>query len=198
MPEQRTLASEIGGGTVGTGDGPQKGGFLLFGEIRTWVRDIFFAALTAVLIVVFVVQPVKVEGTSMQPRLSDQERIFVNKFVYHFSEVARGDVVVFWYPKDETKSLIKRIIGLPGETVEIHSGVVLVDGEALVEPYLESSYVDFSSFGPVLVPGGSYFVLGDHRDSSNDSRNWGAVPAEKIFGKAILRYWPISKFGLID
>lgn len=172
--------------------------FTFFGEIRTWVRDIFFAALTAILIVVFVVQPVKVEGTSMQPHLSDQERIFVNKFIYHFSEVARGDIVVFWYPQDVTKSLIKRVIGLPGETVEIQSGVVLVDNEPLKEPYLESTYVDFSSFGPVTVPEGAYFVLGDHRDASNDSRNWGAVPGDKIFGKAILRYWPISKFGLID
>jgi signal peptidase I len=175
-----------------------KRGYAFFGELRTWVRDIFFAALTAILIVVFVVQPVKVEGTSMQPHLSDQERIFVNKFIYHFSDVSRGDIVVFWYPRDETKSLIKRVIGLPGETIEIKSGVVMVDGQPLIEPYLESNYVDFASFGPMEVPEGSYFVLGDHRDSSNDSRNWGAVPGNKIFGKAILRYWPVSKFGLID
>jgi signal peptidase I len=190
--------SEIAEGASVTAHRSEKHDFVLFGEIRTWARDIFFAALTAVLIVVFVVQPVKVEGTSMQPHLSDQERIFVNKFIYHFSEVGRGDIVVFWYPRDETKSLIKRIIGLPGETIEIRSGVVVVNGRPLIEPYLESSFVDFSSFGPVHVPAGSYFVLGDHRDSSNDSRNWGAVPRTKIFGKAILRYWPISKFGLIE
>ncbi len=167
-------------------------------EIRTWIRDIVFAALTAVLIVVFVVQPVKVEGTSMQPHLADQERIFVNKFVYHVAEIGRGDIVVFWYPKDPAKSFIKRVIGLPGETVEIESGRVYVNGSPLDEPYVPGEYADSSYFGPAIVPPGSYFVLGDHRNSSNDSRNWGMVPADNIFGKAVLRYWPISKFGLIE
>lgn len=167
-------------------------------EIRTWIRDIVFAALTAVLIVVFVVQPVKVEGTSMQPHLADQERIFVNKFVYHVSEIGRGDIVVFWYPKDPAKSFIKRVIGLPGETVSIDAGRVYVDGVLLDEPYVPGEYEDASYFGPTVVPSGSYFVLGDHRNSSNDSRNWGMVPANNIFGKAVLRYWPISKFGLIE
>lgn len=198
MPEESTTQNETNEGSSDSAGTPKKQETALFGEIRTWIRDIFFAALTAVLIVVFVIQPVKVEGTSMQPHLSDQERIFVNKFIYHFSEVSRGDIVVFWYPKDETKSLIKRIIGLPGESIEIRSGIVLVNGEPLGEPYLEQSFVDFRSFGPVLVPDKNYFVLGDHRDSSNDSRNWGVVPANKIFGKAILRYWPVSKIGLID
>jgi signal peptidase I len=198
MPEPTASERENSPDRSAQIEAAKKQDFTFFGELRTWVRDIFFAALTAILIVVFVVQPVKVEGTSMQPHLFDQERIFVNKFIYHLSEVARGDIVVFWYPRDETKSLIKRVIGLPGETVEIRSGVVLVDSEPLIEPYLESTYLDFSSFGPIEVPEGAYFVLGDHRDSSNDSRNWGAVPANKIFGKAILRYWPVSKFGLID
>lgn len=167
-------------------------------EIRTWLRDIVFAALTAVLIVVFVVQPVKVEGTSMQPHLADQERIFVNKFVYHVSEIGRGDIVVFWYPKDPAKSFIKRVIGLPGETVIIEEGRVYVNGSPLNEPYVPGEYADASHFGPASVPPDSYFVLGDHRNSSNDSRNWGMVPASNIFGKAVLRYWPISKFGLIE
>jgi signal peptidase I len=167
-------------------------------EIRTWVRDIVFAALTAVLIVVFVVQPVKVEGTSMQPHLSDQERIFVNKFVYRVSEIKRGDIVVFWYPKDPAKSFIKRVIGLPGEKVGIDAGRVYVNETLLAEPYVTSEYIDISHFGPVVVPADNYFVLGDHRSSSNDSRNWGMVPTSSIFGKAVLRYWPISKFGLIE
>lgn len=167
-------------------------------EVRTWVRDIFFAALTAVLIVVFVVQPVKVEGTSMQPRLSDQERIFVNKFVYHFSAIDRGDIIVFWYPKDPSKSFIKRVIGLPGEEVEIRAGVVYINGRALEEPYVPPAYFDYGFLGPETVPPDSYFVLGDHRNSSNDSRNWGTVPTRNIFGKAIFRYWPVSRIGLID
>jgi len=167
-------------------------------EIRTWIRDIVFAALTAVLIVVFVVQPVKVEGTSMQPHLADQERIFVNKFLYHVSEIDRGDIVVFWYPKDPAKSFIKRVVGLPGETLKIDSGRVYVNGSPLDEPYVPGEYADSSYFGPAVVSPGSYFVLGDHRNSSNDSRNWGMVPVQNIFGKAVLRYWPISKFGLIE
>ncbi|UCF38159.1 MAG: signal peptidase I [Acidobacteriota bacterium] len=170
----------------------------LLGELRGWLRDIVFAALTAVLIVVFVVQPVKVEGTSMLPQLEDQERIFVNKFIYHVSEIERGDVVVFWYPKDPAKSFIKRVIGLPGEEIEIRRGVVYVNGRELVEPYVPYEFFDPSSSGPTRVASGSYFVLGDHRNSSNDSRNWGTVPIENIFGQAVFRYWPVTKLGLID
>ena len=192
MPEKSVVESETE--TVGSG----RPYFRLYSEIRTWVRDIFFAALTAVLIVVFIVQPVKVEGTSMLPHLSDQERIFVNKFVYYLSSVERGDIVVFWYPQDDTKSLIKRIIGLPGESVAITNGIVHIDGRPLVEPYLGREYADTSSFGPVVLAEGSYFVLGDHRASSNDSRNWGPVTSGRIFGKAFLRYWPVSKFGLVE
>jgi signal peptidase I len=177
---------------------PEPSGARLFGELRSWIRDIIFAALTAVLIVVFLVQPVKVEGTSMQPHLFDQERIFVNKFAYHISDIERGDIVVFWYPKDLAKSFIKRVIGLPGEEVEIRSGIVYVNGLALDEPYVPGEFFDPSSFLPTVVTPNSYFVLGDHRNSSNDSRNWGMVPAENIFGKAMFRYWPISKFGLIE
>ncbi len=167
-------------------------------ELKSWTRDIFFAALTAILIVVFVVQPVRVEGTSMQPNLADQERIFVNKFVYHLSDIQRSDVVVFWYPKDRSKSFIKRVIGLPGEVVEVRQGVVYVDGEPLSERYLFSEYVDYYSYPPVKVGWGSYYVMGDHRNSSNDSRHWGCVPASSIFGKAIFRYWPVSKMGVVD
>ena len=167
-------------------------------ELKSWTRDIFFAALTAILIVVFVVQPVRVEGTSMQPNLADQERIFVNKFVYYLSDIQRGDVVVFWYPKDRSKSFIKRVIGLPGEVVEVGQGIVYVDGKPLQESYLLSEYVDYYSYPPVKVGWDSYFVMGDHRNSSNDSRHWGCVPASSIFGKAIFRYWPVSKMGVVD
>ncbi|MBI4445374.1 MAG: signal peptidase I [Acidobacteria bacterium] len=167
-------------------------------EVRSWARDIFFAALTAVLIVVFVIQPVKVEGTSMQPRLTHQERIFVNKFVYHYSNIERGDIVVFWYPKDSTKSFIKRVIGLPGEKIEIRKGVVFVNGKQLAEDYILSEHLDHTSYPLTTVPPGHYFVLGDHRNSSNDSRNWGFVPEKNVFGKAIFRYWPVSKLGLLE
>ena len=165
-------------------------------EVRAWARDIFFTALIAILVVIFVVQPVKVEGTSMEPRLEPQDRIFVNKFVYYFSGVARADIVVFWYPKDKTKSFIKRVIGLPGETVEVRSGVVYLNGEKLAEPYLAGEF-DNDSYPLQIVPAEHYFVLGDHRNSSNDSRDWGFVPEQNIFGEAVFRYWPLSKLGLI-
>ncbi len=187
---------ETRGERSGEATPPHSTGF--FTELRGWARDIFFAALTAILIVVFVIQPVKVEGTSMQPHLGDQERIFVNKFVYHFSRIERGDVVVFWYPKQPTKSFIKRVVGLPGEEIELRTGVVYVNGKELEEDYVRPEYFDFHSYGPVLVPDGSYFVMGDHRNSSNDSRHWGCVPERNIFGKAVFRYWPVSKLGLLD
>lgn len=190
-----------GRGKEGSVEEPNQGGrdfWSFVREMQTWARDIFFAALTAIVIVVFVVQPVKVEGTSMQPKLVDQERIFVNKFVYHFSRIERGDIIVFWYPRDPTKSFIKRVVGVPGERVEVRSGVVYINGRRLREPYLLPEYLDHSSYPPDLVPPGHYFVLGDHRNSSNDSRNWGFVPEENIFGKAVFRYWPVSKLGLIN
>lgn len=167
-------------------------------ELKTWFRDLIFALAVAVFIVMFVVQPVKVEGTSMQPRLVDQERIFVNRFIYRFSEIHRGDVVVFWYPRDTAKSFIKRVIGLPGDLVEIRRGQVIVNGERIDEPYLRPEYRDRESFGRVIVPPGHYFVLGDHRNSSNDSRNWGFVPRQLIYGKAIFSYWPVSRIGLVE
>ena len=166
-------------------------------ELRTWARDVFIALGLAVVIIVFLYQPVKVEGTSMSPLLSDQERIFINKFVYRVETIERGDVVVFWYPVDPTKSFIKRVIGLPGEIVEIHQGRVAVNGTALDEPYVPLQFVDRHSFGPARVPPGQYFVLGDHRSSSNDSRVFGFVPSGLIYGKAVFVYWPMERFGTI-
>jgi len=141
---------------------------------------------------------VKVEGTSMAPMISDQERIFINKLVYHFEPIARGDVVVFWYPLDRTKSFIKRVVALPGEMVDIREGHVYVDGRQLTEPYVLPRFLDDGSFGPIRVPLGEYFVMGDHRDSSNDSRVFGPVPERYIYGKAVFAYWPMNHFGSIS
>ena len=167
-------------------------------ELKSWTRDILFAVVTAVLIVLFVVQPVKVEGTSMLPRIVDQERIFVNRFIYHLSDIQRGDIVVFWYPKDPSKSFIKRVIGLPGDIVRIEQGRVFVNNRILGETYLDPRYVDHESYGPERIAPDHFFVLGDHRNSSNDSRNWGLVPRRNIYGKAIFRYWPVSRLGSIE
>ncbi len=176
----------------------RKSDFSLLTELKSWGRDIVFAVATAVFIVLFVIQPVKVEGTSMLPRLVDQERIFVNRFIYRFEDIHRGDIVVFWYPRDTNKSFIKRVVGIPGDFVEIRGGVVFVNGSRIEEPYLKAEFRDHDSFRRTEVPPDHYFVLGDHRNSSNDSRNWGFVPRSLIYGKAIFRYWPVSRLGLVE
>jgi signal peptidase I len=170
----------------------------LRGEIRIWSRDLLIAIGLALVIIVFLYQPVKVEGTSMAPLLSDQERIFINKFVYRFEPIERDDVVVFWYPLDRSKSFIKRVIGLPGETVEIRQGLVYVNGHSLAEPYVPPQYEDVSDFGPIRVPMDNYFVMGDHRISSNDSRVFGPVASRYIYGRAVFAYWPVDHFGSLS
>ena len=171
---------------------------LLRHEIRVWTRDLLIAIGLALVIIVFLYQPVKVEGTSMAPLLSDQERIFINKFVYRFEPIDRGDVVVFWYPLDHSKSFIKRVIALPGETVEIRRGIVNVNGKEIAEPYVPPQYADVSDYGPTKVPANNYFVMGDHRISSNDSRVFGPVPSQFIYGRAVFAYWPVDHFGSLS
>ncbi len=166
-------------------------------ELRSWGRDLVIALTLAIVIIIFFYQPVKVEGTSMTPLISDQERIFINKFVYRFEPIERGDVVVFWYPLDRTKSFIKRVIGLPGDIVEIRSGVVFVNGKSLWEPYVPTEAADLGNLTQLVVPDGEYFVMGDHRTSSNDSRIFGPVPRKFIYGKAVFAYWPVDHFGSI-
>ena len=147
---------------------------------------------------IFLYQPVRIEGNSMAPLLSDHESIFINKIVYHLDPIQRGDVVVFTYPLDGTKSFIKRIVALPRETVEIRQGLVYVNGNWLPEPYVPSQYVDLSDFGPMQVPSDSYFVMGDHRSSSNDSRVFGTVARRLIRGRAVFAYWPMNHFGSLS
>ena len=164
-----------------------------------WARDLILSVLLAIVFILFVYQPVKVEGTSMMPSLVDQERIFINKFVYRFgfSEVNRGDTVVFWPPVDPSKSYIKRVIGVPGDSVELRDGAVVVNGRALPEPYVPEEYRDHVSMSRRVVPADEYFVLGDHRSSSNDSRTWGTVPRRSIYGKAVFVYWPLERLGIV-
>jgi len=166
--------------------------------VRGWLRDLAISVVIAALIIVFLYQPVKVEGTSMMPGLTDQERIFINKLVYKFEDIQRGDVVVFWYPLDASKSYIKRVVGLPGEVVRISSGRVYINDQVLNEPYLISDYLDQQSYPAVLVEPDHYYVLGDHRNSSNDSRTWGTVARRYIYGKAVLVYWPVDKFKVLE
>src|SRR5205085_6143784 len=167
-------------------------------EIRVWTRDLLIAIGLALVIIIFLYQPVKVEGTSMAPLLSDQERIFINKFVYRFEPIHRGDVVVFWYPLDHSKSFIKRVIALPGESVEIRQGLVYVDGQQIKESYVPPQYEDLSDYGPVRVPPSMFFVMGDHCISSNDFRVFGPVPSRFIYGRAVFAYWPVEHFGSLS
>jgi len=169
-----------------------------FLETRYWLRDLILSALLAFIVIVFLYQPVQVEGTSMMPRLENHERIFINKFIYHFRPIARGDVVVFRYPLDTSKSYIKRVIGLPGDEVSIQDGHVLVNGSPLCEPYVPATYLDDQSYPVVHVGPAHYFVLGDHRSSSNDSREWGTVDRQLIYGKAVLVYWPPDQMGWVN
>jgi signal peptidase I len=178
----------------------------LWTEIKSITRDIIFAALMAILIVVFVVQPVKVEGTSMQPRLENDERIFVNKFKYNFEPIQRGDIVVFWFPDEPSKSFIKRVIGLPGETIGMDPlGHITINGVPIDESYLapERNQAARERWRTVrddwkVVKQHYYFVMGDNRDASNDSRSWGLVPEKYIYGKAMFRYWPLQRMGSLN
>ena len=139
----------------------------------------------------------------MLPRLHDGERIFVNKLIYYDEygwapKLDRGDIVVFWFPDDPSKSYIKRVIGLPGDTVEVHEGIVRVNGRDLEEDYLDPRLnVSHRSQAPTYVRPNYYFVMGDNRDNSSDSRIWGLVPKKYIYGKALFRYWPLSAASVI-
>ena len=178
----------------------QDGG--LWSEMRSLLRDIVFAGLIAVLIVVFVVQPVRVEGQSMMPKLHDQDRIFVNKFVYPLREwmgdkepIKRGDIVVLLFPDDPSKSYIKRVVGLPGEEINIEDGKLFINGQQIDEPYLDSEFLSRDSLPtPTRIKDHHYFVMGDNRRNSSDSRYWGLVPERYIYGQAIFRYYPFTPF----
>lgn len=131
------------------------------------------------------------------PSLDDQERIFVNKFVYRIESIERGDIVVFRYPRDPSKSFIKRVIGVAGDHIRIDSGQVYVNGQPLLEDYVPHVYSDERSYNEVVVPANSYFVMGDHRSLSNDSRDFGPVNTRYIYGKAVFGYWPMDKMGML-
>lgn len=188
MPEEAVIRSE---------NGTSERSFIW--STVHWARDLLVSIVIAIIVILFVYQPVKVEGTSMMPALVDQERIFINKFVYRFGveSVERGDLVVFWFPQDQTKSYIKRVIGLPGDAVSVENGTVMINGQPLNESYVPEEYRDHVSMLSRRVPDDQYFVLGDHRVSSNDSRSWGMVPRRYIYGKAVFVYWPLDKIGIL-
>jgi signal peptidase I len=165
--------------------------------ILLWFRDLAVAAVASVLIITFLYQPVRVEGTSMLPRLEDRDRLFINKFVYRFTAIDRGDVVVFHYPRDPEKSYIKRIIALPGDRFRVEHGRVFVNGNLVPEPYVPPEYRDNRSVDEMTLPPDEYFVMGDHRSISSDSRDFGPVDRSLIYGKAIFVYWPTRDAGVV-
>lgn len=167
------------------------------GHLRLWLRDLLISVAASFMIITFIYQPVRVEGTSMLPELRDQDRLFINKFAYHFEHISRGDVVVFHYPLDQTKSYIKRIIALPGDTLRITDGQVYVNGKRIAEPYVPPRYRDDRSVPKMVIPPNEYFVMGDHRSISSDSRDFGPVKRDLIYGKAAFVYWPADNMGVV-
>ena len=177
----------------------------LWSESLRLMRDVFLIIVVFILLGVFAIQPVVVEGTSMLPQLDDGERLLVNKLVYYkfrnvsWGHLERGDIVVFWFPSDPDKSYVKRVIGLPGETVEVRNGRVYINGRELKEPYIDNIHNQNLRENVIkTVDQHYYFVMGDNRDNSSDSRIWGLVPEKYIYGKAFFRYWKPSKAGFLD
>jgi signal peptidase I len=165
--------------------------------IGLWVRDLLVSAAASVLIITFLYQPVRVEGTSMLPRLEDQDRLFINKFVYKFTSIERGDVVVFHYPRDPEKSYIKRVIALPGDRLRIDHGTVWLNGRPLRESYVPEEFHDNRTMAEMVVPEDAFFMMGDHRSISSDSREFGPVERSLIYGKAVFVYWPARDAGAV-
>jgi signal peptidase I len=166
-------------------------------HMRSWLRDLVISIAASVLIITCIYQPVRVEGTSMQPRLHNDDRLFINKFIYKFEKIHRGDVVVFHYPGDPSKSYIKRVIALPGDDLRITDGTVFLNGSRLAEPYVPERFEDGRSVAEEVIPNGDFWVMGDHRSVSSDSRDFGPVPRGMIYGKASFVYWPTNGVGLV-
>ena len=175
---------------------PQSSAWRALG-LTAWVRDLVISIGISFFFIIFLYEPVKVEGTSMLPGLQDQERIFINKFVYRWEPISRGDIVVFRYPRDTSKSFIKRVIAVGGDHIVIDKGRVYLNGQLLREPYVPREYIDMRSTNEIVVPQGEFFVMGDHRSMSDDSRDFGPVDDTYITGKAVFVYWPMDKLGLL-
>ena len=160
-------------------------------ELIAWFKTLASAAIYATLIVTFGFQVARVEGQSMAPTLADQDRLIVNKLAYRVGEPSRGDIVMLYYPLDPDKSFVKRIIAEEGDEVRIVDGQVSVNDVPLQDDFVPPEYRSHEDLGPELIPEGYYFVMGDHRNNSSDSRHWGMVPKKYVIGRVQLRWWPI-------
>jgi signal peptidase I len=192
-----TVAGGVTAGAAGTGGPGNRAGAAEKNHLHSWVRDMVVSVLVSAFIIMFLYQPVRVEGTSMLPMLEDQDRLFVNKLAYRVGEIHRSDVVVFLYPHDHTKSYIKRVIALPGDRLRIDQGMVYVNGQQVVEDYVPARYADGRSHPETVLPPHEYWVMGDHRSISSDSRDFGPVDRDLIYGKAAFVYWPMDQAGVV-
>jgi signal peptidase I len=167
----------------------------------TWGSFLLETLQTIILAVVLyflidtVIARVRVENLSMLPTLQPGQFLLVNKFAYRFGEAKRGDIIVFHFPQDPREDYIKRLIGLPGDTIIVENGIVSVNGQSLTEPYISAPP---TYLGEWKVPENAYFVLGDNRNQSSDSHSWGFVPSANVVGKALLVYWPIGDLKILN
>ncbi len=160
------------------------------------VESVAIAVVLALVIRIFLFEPFYIPSGSMEPTLQIEDKIIVNKVVYRFKEPQRGDILVFKYPLDPSRDYVKRVIGLPGETLEIKDSAVYINGSSLTESYLPSD-LKLMDFGPVSIADGSYFMMGDNRNNSQDSRVWGVLPENYIVGKAFFIFWPGSRISVL-
>ena len=160
-------------------------------EVIAWLKTLASAAVYATLIVTFGFQVARVEGQSMAPTLADQDRLIVNKLAYRLSDPQRGDIVMLYYPLNPEKSFVKRVIAEEGDTVRVVDGRVYVNDVPIPDTQVPPEYRSHDDWGPQVIPEGYYFVMGDHRNNSSDSRHWGFVPKKYIIGKVQLRWWPV-------
>lgn len=167
-------------------------------EVVAWVKTLASAAVYATLIVTFGFQVARVEGQSMAPTLTDQDRLIVNKLVYRLGEPRRGDIVMLYYPINPDKSFVKRVIAEEGDEVRIVDGRVFVNDVPLSDEYVPEEFRSHEDWGPQRIDEGYYFVMGDHRNNSSDSRHWGLVPKKYIIGKVQVRWWPLPAARLFD
>jgi signal peptidase I len=162
-------------------------------EVWAWIKTVASAAVYAVLIVTFGFQVARVEGMSMAPTLEDQDRLIVNKLIYRISSPRKGDIVMLYYPVNPDKSFVKRVIAEEGDLVRIVDGRVFVNDVPLKDDYVPSEFRSHDDWGPQMIQEGYYFVMGDHRNNSSDSRHWGLVPKKYIIGKVQVRWWPLPE-----
>ncbi len=153
------------------------------------------ALLVLLIFAIMGVRPGQVSGLSMEPRIDSDEDVLINALAYRLGAPGRGDVVAFRHERSAPSVYLKRLVGLPGDRLEIKRGVVIVNGSILSEPYVR--FADQRSTPPLVVPPGSYFVLGDNRANSDDSRSWGFVPAADLIGRAVFAVWPLDRLGPI-